>query len=546
MKHLAESYAEAIIFHLEKAISAPSELNREPRFVLPSQEADLTYQLGLLLEEFILSQEMSIDFIFRVGNALGKRWDAGNEEERQNFNYIKARDWYDQTNSLTVYRNRKRQVTDFLVVVLVGIDLVMDHASLDDMFQVNYDFIWRETLHGTFKPWLRRWLDQSHVAYEEDHLSVMDDLLLSIVRCSLAGLYDISFFLDQLPMEGAQDGRDAYLTMSRSLGQFNLPVIRDVPRSKRKKGVRPYIQAAVSFFGYSEFLEDTRRKSALKAIGNYRNENIKTLEDDDLGTEYENEDELLTDLENYIQDRSKKDRKRLLTANFVKIKENILGFRKRGTKKPPRTKKVSGMPLEATLTAIWHTLADFAKQATDNYRSPREEIREILIRAEQFKHDEQGETKAEADQNAMDLLEKCLGGIDDILEERIQIDCDKDTQDTVRVISQLTPSRMQPEAISGRLSRSAEPGLIFNIKILSENLKPVVRKFQWRLPETHPSRTIRQLFRWVAEIGRQDNFLPVYSVPYYTELMLAKDEEEIDRIMMEAIRKRNYGKNTTY
>ena len=77
MKHLAESYAEAIIFHLEKAILSPSEFNREHRFVLPSQEADLTYQLGLLLEKFILSQEVSIDFIFKIGNALGKRWDAG-------------------------------------------------------------------------------------------------------------------------------------------------------------------------------------------------------------------------------------------------------------------------------------------------------------------------------------------------------------------------------------------------------------------------------------------------------------------------------------
>ncbi|MCD6304951.1 MAG: ATP-binding protein [Deltaproteobacteria bacterium] len=537
MKYLAESYAEAIISRLEEAFAEPTEFNREHRFVLPSQRADLTHKLGLLLEEFVLSQEMTVDFIFKVGNALGKRWAGGSEKELHHFDGLKARGWYDQTNSLTVYRNRKRGFSDFLVVVLIGIDHVRDHGSLADMFQIDDNLIWQEALRGTFKPWLRRWLDHAHVAYENDHLFAMDDLLISLIRCSLAGLYDISSFLEQLPMEGIQDGRDAYLTMTSSMDRFRLPVIRDVPRSKRKKGVRPYIEAAVSFFAYSDFLEDSRRKSALKAIGSYRSENKGTLEEDDLGTEYQNEEELLSDLEAYIRDHSHESRQRLFSANFVKIKDNILGFRKRPPRSAPRTKKVSGSPLEAALTAVWLTLADFSKQAAENYRSPREEIREIHLIAEQFKHDCGGETKAEADQHAMDLLEKCLGGLDDILEQRVQIDCGQETNDTVRVISQLTPSRCKQGTISGRLSRSAEPGLIFNIKIVSENLDPVARKFQWRFPETHPFRTIRHLFRWAAELGKQDNFLPVYSVPYYTELMLAKDDEEINRIMMEAVRK---------
>jgi len=536
MRFLAESYANTIISRQKKTFAHPTEFNREHRIVLPSHKPDFVHELGLLLEEFMLSQKGTIDFIFKAGNALGKQWANGSNEEQQHFEALKARGWYDQSNSLTVYRNRKKESSDFLVVVLIGIDLIPDQASLDDMFMVDNELIWREALHGTFKPWLRDWLDQAHVAYEEDHLIAMDDLLTSLVRCSLAGLYDISSFLEQLPMANIQDGRDAYITMTRSLDRFRLPVMGEVPRSKRKKGIRPYIEAAISFFDYSEFLEDAKRRSAITAIEGYREQNISTLEEDDLG-KYKNKEELLSDLVDYIQDHRRNAKERLYAANFVRIKENILGFRKKGSKSSSRIKKVAGTPLEAMLTAAWHTLSDFSTQALENYRTPREGIREIHFVAEQFKHDCPGETKEEADQNAMDLLEKCLGGLDEIIEERVQIDYDKETSDTVRIISRLTPSRSESGAISGRLSRSAEPGLIFRIKIISENLAPVERKFQWRFPETHPFRTIQQLFRWAAELGKEDNFLPVYSIPYYTELMLAKDDEEIDRIMMEAVRK---------
>jgi DNA phosphorothioation-dependent restriction protein DptH len=326
--------------------------------------------------------------------------------------------------------------------------------------------------------------------------------------------------------------------MSNSLGSFGLPVLRDVPRTKKKKGLRPYIEAAVSFFDYSELLEEPRRKSYLKAIADYREaEQRKELEPEDLGPQHNEIENLLDDLETYIEDHDEQAKQRLLGANFVKVKEYVLGFRKKGTKSRPRIKKVTGTPLEAALTSVWITLADFMKQAAKDFLSPRDEIQEIHLTAEQFKHDCVGETKEEADQHSMKLLEECLGGLDDLLERRVQIELDAETNETVQVISRLTPSRSGTGGIKGILSRSAEPGLIFSVRIVSESLPSIERRFQWRFPETHPFRTISQLFRWAAELGQETEFLPVFGMPYYTELMLAQDEEEVDRILMEAVRK---------
>jgi hypothetical protein len=198
MKYLAASYAKAIISRLDNTLGELTEGNREHRFVLPRQEANLTLELGTQLEEFILSQEVKISFDFIVGYALGDCWANGTKNERHCFENLQARGWYDKANSLTKYRNRKRnpETEDLLVVVLIGIDLVRDQGSLDDMFRVDTELVWEELLKGNFKPWLRSWLDLSHVAYENDHLEVMDDVLISLVQCSLAGLYDISSFLE--------------------------------------------------------------------------------------------------------------------------------------------------------------------------------------------------------------------------------------------------------------------------------------------------------------------------------------------------------------
>jgi DNA phosphorothioation-dependent restriction protein DptH len=60
------------------------------------------------------------------------------------------------------------------------------------------------------------------------------------------------------------------------------------------------------------------------------------------------------------------------------------------------------------------------------------------------------------------------------------------------------------------------------------------RAFIWRFPQCHAYRTMVNLFDWFKQQA-QGNPVPVFSIPFFEELMLAKDEEEVNRILQHAL-----------
>jgi DNA phosphorothioation-dependent restriction protein DptH len=76
--------------------------------------------------------------------------------------------------------------------------------------------------------------------------------------------------------------------------------------------------------------------------------------------------------------------------------------------------------------------------------------------------------------------------------------------------------------------------------IFHEVEEPFVRKFAWRLPETHTFRMAKELIEWavesIAEKYSNPTILPAFHIPYHEELIRAKDDDETRRVLLHAIR----------
>jgi len=537
MPFFAKTLADYIVTHLQQGFARASEEGREHRVVLPSLPAPVACSLGTALSDFIAAQPDRICSTFKVAQELVGEWqESPSEAERGTARKLIEKGWADSAGSLTHYRNVKLDAGAgrFMVTVLVGVDKVTDQASLSDFFRVDGRRVWSQYMRRSFSDWLSDWLTENHIAFEDDHLAEMDVILCNVRDASLADLYGISEFLDHLDLSGAQDGRDVRDLVLLSLSSFGLPVFRGV-RQRGRHGIADYIGAAVSFFNYSDFLDTTKRRRALKAVDAFGAAG-EQLEPDDLGN-YESADALLDDLRDYIGEHDQAAKRRLLSANFVAVADKILAFRKpaAGPGSPRRSiKKLAGSPLEAVLTGTWLALADFKKEERG---LAQETLTGLEIAAELFKHDCDGRDQGARAESARQLLQACIGGLDAFLEDHLVLRPDRvgAPDREVRVESRLVPSTEGCDLKYGS-ARAGEPGLVFSVTVRAGK-KMIKRLFQWRFPETHPYRNVCALFRWAyAELQQRGLCLPVFAIPFFTELMLAKDEEEANRVLRQAVK----------
>ena len=163
-------------------------------------------------------------------------------------------------------------------------------------------------------------------------------------------------------------------------------------------------------------------------------------------------------------------------------------------------------------------------------------IGEIVIRSTVFKHDCDGADAEERKQNAQDYLSRLIGGLDDLIQEHLEIAVSDDANagETVHIRSQLVPEANS--GISYQPARTGEPCLQFCVDIgVSQGWK-VSREFAWRLPETQPYRLACDLFRWASTGLDSVSCLPSFTVPHYTELMHAKDDEESYRVLLQCLK----------
>ena len=545
MEFLADTILDHLKEQIHKELAGPDK--SKLIYIMPSFPSQVVTRIGESMTDFADSQPKNVRLVFKVSYALGKSWSESVEPiDKQAYEYITQMDWYDSGDHLTSIRNLPRDLEDdLLVIILMGTDQVTDKSSLDDFHKVNTDVIWRDLLKRSFMPWLEKKLELSEIFYEKETLNQLDDILATLRERGLADIIQISDFLQQINFSSAQTGKDALHLLLLELRRFKLPFMRKISFGKGRE-FKNYVDDAFSFLKYEDYTDSTKRNKALETINKFREEHRDSIEDsieqDDIPG-YSTVNEFLSELSEYIENNDSEIRERLYITNFVVIRDEILGLRvkKPRVKKAAIPKKLSGNPIEVVLHALWLTLADFKGETYDQGIPAHEAIREITIRSNGFKHDCQGEDAQERSENAKDYIRRLIGGIDKLIEDHISIvmsDSGK-SDEHVCISSKLVPE--DNEEANYPSARSGEPCLQFEITI-----KPgdgyedceVSRNFAWRLPENQPYRVSYELFeRAYSEIKSINGFcLPCFTVPYYNELMLAKDDEEACRVLLQCIK----------
>ncbi len=542
MKWLASSITDLIRCHVELTVERGDADGREIRVVLQSLPAPVVRQVCSDLSDWLASPESKVDHHFKIAYALGQKWAAAPKPAiRADFDFIKSKDWWDKKNHLTHYRNQVSNSADrFLLILLIGVDLVTDQAGLEDFYLVDRQVIWSQHMDGSFESWLKPWFSEHQIACEEDHLEQIDLFLRTLQSCQVMDLFRVSSFLEDLNLSAAQDGRDVLRAMGRNLFSFGLPLLRNLPQITKKKTLEGYINDAITFFGYHDYIDETKRRKALKAVATFQeklNQGEITIEKEDLGS-YASSVELLADLSKYIDNRDLSCGHDLLGANFVLVRDQILKARKKkDAPEKERIKKLSGSPLEVVLEAIWTTLRCFKEEADEAHQLAQETIASIAISGICFRHDCDGEDKETMRENASRLLQKCIGGLDELLQGSLRIAPNPNALDQCLEIRSTLCPLTSGNDMEYRSARASEPGLLFRVCIITKDGAKTSRQFQLRFPEIHPYRNIQALFEWAYRtLQNGPARLPVFTVPFFNELMLTRSDEDANRILLQCLR----------
>jgi DNA phosphorothioation-dependent restriction protein DptH len=523
-------FAGYVFSHIKKQIKknfSQDILENKLLIVMPSIPPAATFHIGLQLEEYCIQREKLKLPVIKIANDLYTNWKSSDNADFQYYcEKIEKNDWNDTKGNLTSYRNFTNTENKLLVILLIGVDKITDSSSLVDFHHCDFNNIW-DDLNHCFEPWIEKKFNESVMGYEEETVKNFDDILKAIVEKGLADILQVSEFLENLNLENAQDGKDAEQILLQNLEYFGLPLFIGYDFIS-SKSFESYIEDAIAFYSYTMFLEERSRKKAIKAIDNFikeEHENINDLIPREFYNPFNNVIEFINAVREYVETGNNEISDKLKRCDFVSI-HKLLRYKKakdqNGDKdNKEKVIKISGNPIEAILTALWST---FSEYDVKGYKS----IKEIQIKSELFKHDCSGNTAKEQHENAHEYISRLLGGVDFLVEKWILLEEDK-----IKVNCKLIHDQ-----ISYPSARSTEPFLKFSVTIIDENNEKTVQKiFAWRLPDDHPYRVSDEILQWAAqEIKEMQGYcLPVFNISYFDEIMLAKDEEEVHRVLMQCI-----------
>ena len=546
MNYFAQSAFEYIRDHVNH-LRDSDRLATRILIMIPSLPSSITLDLGKRLDSFCI-QDGNLVLVFKVAKALAIDWEGTSELLE-----LKNRGWVDTLGNLTSYRNSATVGTHKTgLVVLVGTDKVVDASGLADFHHCDIGSIWNEQMQGTFTPWVESRLSDAQVAFDDDTIDHFNEVLDTLRKQGLGDIIPLGDLLSELPLEqqGIQNGKGAERLLLSSLAKFGMPKFIGFTFNKRKS-LPTYLDNAARFFSYELFLEDTKKQKALKAIDLYREENISDIENNQCFSSeqrgaFANDKEFLAALSKYINEGDQNVGNNLRQSDFIIIWDDVLKFKKLIQKEPKEAvKKLTGSPVEVVLTALWQTLRDF-KREPDSRNS---DILKIEIRTEHFKHDYEGEdddhkaTTLDQTQQALSHLRRLVGGVDQFFNTRSDsnpLDGYLDLSEAYQGQTVAIESHLLNDDITCTYARAAEPVLEFKITITAEDLKEQFsRKFAWRLPETQSFRLAEELINWaydelhtIPDAWR----LPVFNVPYYQELIRAKDDDETRRVLLHCTR----------
>lgn len=517
------------------------------KFILPSYPSDVLVDIGYKLSKLLENEvERRVKFIYGIAYRLGQRWQNSLEpEERSDAKLICHKGWYNRDNNLTVLRNEvKPSDVDTLITVLAGYEDIDDKGGLSDFFHMDQASVWEICLKKSFKYWieesLKDWINlEDHAAY----VTAMDDLFCSLYNAGLADLLSISRYLQSHDFSGVSSGSEAYHIILEDLKPFALPKMIGLESKKTRKSFSVYQSAALQFFNYSSFLNAGDRDKFLKRLTAYRHDSQRPAPDvEELG-DFDNVEELLDALQDYIANRAEYSRQRLYSVDFIFLYEKVLGYKPKKNSTPVKLKvrKIKGVAPEVFLHALWLALADLRKETKHTGIIMLESIKKITIRSILFKHDFDAGRDEDEHEIAQVFLTQALGGIDEYLGNNIRIprlDSEENNENKPSVNFEWRLSPTTNHDLEYQQIRAGEPNLKFDVTISYAEDDIFEREFVWLLPEHHQTRLMIDMFNLAREkYLNGGNSLPAFAVPYISEVFMARDQDECTRLLQSAFQK---------
>lgn len=506
-------YIKSVIDYIAPQVAAiPQEGSRRFQVMIPSLPAQVTLALANRLTEYCLSKDIIL--VFKVARELAKEWTEQEQADLRENNYLAS-------GSLTGLRNTLSQDESIILSVLVGSARVTDRGSLADFHQCDFNALWGLQLKRSFSGWLENFFNEHNLLFGDQEIKQADEIVKELA--SHYDLLKISSWLEHLSIDSSS-ASEAIHEMLTQLEVFGLPNLKNcIGRGRRKDSFPYYTISARDFFNYTAFIEPTKREDALKRIEAFVANPEKTVLPEQIAP-FESEDEFFKALREYVTDNSENARKALKHCDFEFIWENVLKYKQKTDKLEKQSvKKLTGAPLEVFLHAVYLSLSKLQDYS----------ISKIALTGIKFKHDYFADDSAQSDA-AQKALTQLLGGIDTILERHIQIFLDEDGN-TIEIVSSLLNDNIAFES-----SKTSEPYFEFRITIATEINPAQTFNFAFRLPEIHPHRLAANLLNLTDSALKEHNSewlypIPVFHLNYYQELMAAKDEEEICRILLHCI-----------
>ena len=509
-------YIKSVIDYIDGQLKAVPGSGNRFQMMIPSLPAKVTLELANRLEKYCSGNNIQLEF--KVAHELADTWTNSEQAEVKANNY-----WV--SGSLTGLRNAITASDTNSLLILVGSAKVTDKGSLSDFHQCDLNNLWIAQLKKSFSGWLEDFFNEHNLLFGDEDLNAANSILKE-----LAASYDIlkiSAFLENAIIDSSS-AKDAIRELLTQLEPFGLPNLSNcVYQTKRKESFRYYASSAKDFFSYNIFLEPSKREDALKRIDKFISEAQKDIQPEQI-IPFESEEEFFDTLKLYIAENDAASRQLLPQCDFVFVWEEILKYKPKKDKTDKQTvKKLYGSPLEVFLHAIYISLG---KQKTHN-------ITEISLSGKKFRHDCYSDDTNQSEK-ALQLLKQLLGGLDAVLEKHIQIFQNEDG-DTVEISSGLLN-----ETIAYESSKTGEPYFEFQVTLEQQSAEDMefLEEFHFalRLPEIHPYRLAADLITLAHENLTAHNAewlypIPVFHLNYYQELMAAKDEDEICRILLHCI-----------
>lgn len=526
MKYFIHSAVE----YVNKQIPKKHSRNGRMQFVVPELSPLATFQLADRLGDLCLKQDISLNF--NVAQELSRNWNQEDQKRLKNLPFSHASE-----TSLTALRNSvNTQETEMLF--LVGAAYVKDRASLEDFHQCNDELLWKIEMKKCFNSWLKEFLEEHQINFEKDELKSLNDILILLYRRS--DLVTISNFLEKfIPSYECNTIKKIQKELLQQLPNFfGIPNLASIT-----KNFGTYLRNAESFINYESYKEYNYRKTALKKLGIFRSSQ-EILPEDVYYPYYTSQEQFLDDLEEFITNNSPEKREKLIHCDFVQISDKILKSSSTSKPKPEKEslKKVSGYPAEAILTAIWNAFKNVHKDEDET-------AQKITLVGEIFQHD------FNENDDAIDCLCHILGGIDSLLKERLlqspnesdlkfEIesrllrDFSNEATDSEDYVSDFDDDdSSDSNKIKLHRAPNSEPYFKFMVKMTLEGQKEKKYHYAIRLPNLHPFRLADSLLAKANECldSTMEYYVPIFHLTYFHELLIAKDDEEIGRVLLHSL-----------